>query len=266
MRTLDKESELLNRYRSIPVFKIKYIGNFFSCLRVERLTRSIFFRKSWIDTSAKNQLPPDYHNDKHHIMMEMMRVDDCVGTLNGKHVPNAFEKENLYLKKTLGEDYKKVRDDINVFFIPYTDDPTKYTYEGYIKNFRETVLKHSNKIEKYKKNYPKCKKTIFFISDESNEFCETETLEDKENVQKGISGIKVKWHVPCIDNKFIEVIKQCKCDYIIWMQEYKNQKRRLSLLVPRILIIDVKHFKRKGIDYKTELMAKEKEIHDYGSI
>lgn len=28
-------------------------------------------------------------------MMEMMRVDDCAGMLNGEHVPNAFEKENF---------------------------------------------------------------------------------------------------------------------------------------------------------------------------
>lgn len=54
-----------------------------------------FFKKSWINTSCKNELPPDYHNNKHYIMMEMMRVDDCTGTLNGEHVPNAFEKENF---------------------------------------------------------------------------------------------------------------------------------------------------------------------------
>lgn len=264
MRTLDKESELLNRYRMLPVYSIKYIGNPFVCLRIERLTRSILFRKSWIDSSAKNELPPDYHNDKHHIMMEMMRVDDCVGTLNGEHVPNAFEKENLWLKKTLGNDYKKVRDDVNVFFVPYTDDPTKYTYEGYFNNFKTTLLKHSNKIEKYKNNYPKCKKTIFFISDESNEFCETSSIEDKKYIEKGKDEIKVKWHIPCNDNKFIDVIKQCKCDYIIWVQKYKNKKYKHRLLVPRVLIIDVNHFKRKGIDYNTELMAKVKEDHSYG--
>ncbi len=28
-------------------------------------------------------------------MMEMIRVDDCAGMLNGEHVPNAFEKENF---------------------------------------------------------------------------------------------------------------------------------------------------------------------------
>lgn len=266
MKTLDKESELLDRYRSLPNHQIKYIGNFFSCLRVERLTRSFIFKKSWIDSSRKDELPPDYHNDKHHIMMEMMRVDDCVGTLDGKHVPNAFEKENLMLKEKLGNDYKKVRDDIRVVFIPYTDDPTKYTYEGYINNFRNAVMKHSSKIEKYKNNYPKCKKTIFFISDESNEFCEVSNLEDKTKVENGASGIKVKWHIPHTDNRIIDIIKEAKCDYIIWVQYYKNKKHRHRLVVPRILIVDVKETKKKGIDYNAKLMAKVKEDHSYGTI
>ena len=102
---------------------------------------------------------------------------------------------------------------------------------------------------------------IFLISDESNEYCETSSLEDKAKVQEGVEGIKVKWHIPCFDNKFIEIIKKCKFDYIIWFQHYKNAKKRIKLLVPRIVIIDVKKYNVKGIDYNTELMEKVKENH-----
>ena len=151
MKTLDNESEILNRFRSMSPLSIKYIGNFFSCLRIELLIHSILFRKSWIDSSAKKDLPPDFHNDKHHIMMEVMRIDDCIGTIEDKHIPNAFEKENKSLKKIFGEKYKKEHKDTTVFFIPDTRDYTKYNYEGYLKNFEHVILKHSNKVENKKK-------------------------------------------------------------------------------------------------------------------
>lgn len=205
---MDRESELLNRYRSVSSLNIKFIGNFFSCLRVEILTHSILFRKSWTDSSAKDELPPDFHNDKHHIMMEMMRVDDCIGTLDGKHIPNVFEKENRSLKKAFGEHYKSDWNDVTVYFAPDTRDYTKFYYEGYLNNFKHTLLKHSSKIVNYKKNYPRCKKVIFFISDESSEYCETFSLGDKKKVQDGITGPKVKWHIPYMDKKMIEIIKR----------------------------------------------------------
>lgn len=267
MITLDKESELLERYRSFSIFDIKCIGNMFSCLKIVWLTRSKLYRKSWINSSgSKKEVPPDYHNDKLHIMIEMMRVDDCIGILNNEHVPNAFEKEGIFCKRAFGENYKKKNVGVTLIFVPNTDDPTKYTYDGYLKKFENVLLKHSNKIEKYKSNYPKCNKIIFFISDESNEFCETSNLDDKDKVEKGIDGVMVNWHIPYMDKRFIEIIKKCKCDYIIWFQHYKNMKRMFKLLVPRVIILDVKHFKLKGIDYDAKFMAKVKEVHNYDRV
>lgn len=266
MRTLGKESEILDRYRSIPIKSIRYIGNIFSCLRIMMLTHSHLFKRSWIDSSSKDAPPPDYYNDKYHIMMEMMRVDDCVGNLNGKRVSNAFEKENVFLKKHLGNNYKLVRDDISVFFIPNTDDPTKYTYKGYLDSFRSVVMKHSNKTDNYKKNHPNCKATIFLISDESNEFCEVLNPADKKKVEDGYSGVNAKWHIPYRDNKFIDIIKKTKCDYIVWVYNYKTERRGNQLLVPQAVIIDVKRLKRNGIDYNELLMAKVKEVHHYDTV
>ena len=267
MKTLDNESELLERYRSFSIFDIKCIGNIFSCLKIAILSLSKVFRNSWINSSeSKNEIPPDYHNDKYHIMMEMMRIDDCIGTLNNEHVPNAFEKESIFCRKAFGKNYKKVNNGITLVFVPNTDDPTRYTYGAYLSNFEEVLLKHANKIEKYKSNYPKCKKIIFFISDESNEFCETTNFADKVKIEKGMDGVLVRWHIPYMDKKFIEIIKKCKCDYIIWIQYYKNRRRMFKLLVPRIVIIDVKHLKLKGIDYEEKFMAKIKEVHGYDRV
>ncbi len=261
MNTLDKESEILKRYRLVSLSNIKIIGNFFSCLKVLFLTHSNLFKKSWIDSSNKNKLPPDFYNDKHHIMMEMMRIDDCKNTLNGKHVPNAFEKENKTYKKYFGENYKKENESVTGIFVPFADDPKKYNYEEYLNNFIRVVLNHSNKIAKYKTNYPKCKKTIFFISDESNEYFETFSFDDKVKIEKGISYIKGRYHIPYLDNNFIDTIKRCKCDYIIWWLQYKNIN-----LVPEILVIDTKHIKIKGIAYNTKFIAKIKEGINNGTI
>ena len=76
MITLDDEELIWNIYKNTPSYKVKYFGNFFSCMRIYILTRSKLFSKSWINSSSKADLPPDFHNNKHKIMMEFMRVDD----------------------------------------------------------------------------------------------------------------------------------------------------------------------------------------------
>ena len=100
MKTMNDEDFVLYNYRrSTWVNNTKFVGRFFNCLRIIILTKSIFFRKSWINTSSKSDLPPDFHNDRHHIMLEVMRIDDCVNQINGKHVVNSFEREKKAVKK-----------------------------------------------------------------------------------------------------------------------------------------------------------------------
>ena len=104
VNSFNKESFIIENFRMIPSYKIKYNGRFFHCFRVERLIKSILFSRSWIDSSSKSDPPPDFHNEKHHIMMEIMRVDDGAG---GKHSPNSFERKEKYMQKHYGKDYKK---------------------------------------------------------------------------------------------------------------------------------------------------------------
>ena len=96
METMDNESFVIKNFKSILYGKIAYFGNFFHCFRIERLIKSFLFAKSWIDSSSKDSLPPDFHNEKHKIMMDVMRIDDCVNEKNGKKIANAFQKENAY--------------------------------------------------------------------------------------------------------------------------------------------------------------------------
>ena len=61
METFDNESFIIKNYRMIPSSRIVCFGNYFRCLRIKRLTKSIFYKKSWINSSSKKDIPPDFY-------------------------------------------------------------------------------------------------------------------------------------------------------------------------------------------------------------
>ena len=261
MNTFDDEKIIIDTYKkAIKSSQIKYIGSFFRCFRIKKLTKSFLFSKSWINSSAKSDMPPDFHNNKHHLMMEVMRVDDCVNKIDGKHVSNSFERTNNCLKNIFGKDYKETRDNIPIYFIPDTRNSNEYNFEGYLKNFARIINKHSSKIENYHKNYPQCKEVIFFICDESNNYVQVSKEEDlkKEN-NPNVYVKNALIHCHFFDNDFLDIIKNCKADYVIWMGYYKsifvNDK---EIKFPKVCIYDVKNIKINGHKYNHELMLKVK--------
>ena len=242
--SLDKESVILERFRMISFCKIKYVGRPLHCFRVERLIKSIVFSRSWIDSSSKSDPPPDFHNDNHHIMMEFMRIDDSVG---GKHSPNSFERTHKFLINYFGADYKQRMKGCKLFFIPNTSSDEEYNFKGYFRNFERVLMDHSNKVSAYHKNYPKCKTCVLFICDESNSYYQPTEI----NGQKMI-------HICFSDTKFVEIIKKCKADYVVWFTIYKailNQKNK-EIKMPYACIYDVKHIKEFGHEYNHDKMIK----------
>lgn len=267
MKTFDDEQFILDNYRTFPTFKIKYFGRFFHCFIIEKITKSFLFSKSWINSSSKDALPPDFHNNKYHTMMEFMRIDDCINELNGKHIPNSFEKTNNTLKKLCGNNYKKVKNNSMIYFIPNTLNSDEYNFKGYFNNFQRVIIKHSKKVEKYRQNYPKCKKMVFFVCDESNNYVQVSNKEDlnKED-EKNLTLENFKIHYCFYDKKFIDVIKNCNADYVIWMYVYKclyiNGKK---IKYPMACIYDVKHIKNQGYIYNHDLMFKVKDEVGYNN-
>lgn len=260
MRTFDNESFIFQYYRIISKNKIKCFGRFFHCLRIKLLTHSKIFSKTWKDSSSKNDLPPDFYNKKHRIVMEIMRMDDCVDNIDGKRVRNSFEKTNLFMKKHAGKDYKKTLNG-DLIFIPDTRNSKEFNFQGYVNNFERVILKHSNKVEEYQKNYPKCKTTVFLVCDESNNYVQVYNNEDlkKEN-ERDVELEKFLPHMAYCDKKFIEIIKNCKADYLIWLFRYKSMcVNGKEILQPRVCIYDIKHLKIKGRTYNHNMMLKVKE-------
>ena len=99
MKTFDDETLILENFRTIKDREINFFGGLFNCLKIKFLTKSKFISKTWVDSSSKSGLPPDFHNNRFRIMMEVMRVDDCVNVIDGKHVINSFERANTFMKK-----------------------------------------------------------------------------------------------------------------------------------------------------------------------
>ncbi len=258
MKTLDDERFVLENFNMVKLYETIFFGNFFRCLTVYLSVKRVLKSKSWVDSSAKNLPPPDFHNDKFKIMMDVMRIDDSIQTINDKHVKSSFEKTNKNLEQIFGCGYKKNDDNIGVWFIPNTRNSNEFNFEGYFNNFKRVLLKHSKKLSSYHKNYPKCKTTILFICDESNNYIQVLKEEDlkKEN-EENVYIENFRIHICYIDKKFLDVIKETDADYIIWFGYFKciytNGKREHY---PRICVYDVKHFHEQGIDYDHSLMFK----------
>lgn len=262
MKTFDDEDFILENYRLIPFWKIKFFGRLFPCWRILKLTKSRLFQKSWKNSSSKSDLPPDFHNDRHHTMMECMRVDDCINKIKEKHISNSFEKTNKFLKKNLGNDYRQKNKDVSLYFVPNTNNTEEFNFKGYIQNFERVIMKHSKKVSQYHSNYPKCKTTVFFICDESNNYIQVSKKEDLKKKDKVNPQLKnFLPHICYLDKRFIEIIKQCEADYVIWLGCYKslfvNDKK---IKYPRVCIYDVKYIRNQGYEYNHDLMFKVKEV------
>ena len=265
MKTLNDEDFVLYNYRNgTGLNNIKFVGRFFNCLRIKILTKNIFFRRLWINSSSKSDLPPDFHNDRHHAMLEIMRIDDCINQINGKHIVNSFEREKKAVKKYLGMNLKD-RPDLTLFFNPDTRNSKEFNFKGYYNNFKRVINDHSNKVEQYHKNYPKCKKVIFLVCDESNNYIQVTNNDDlkKEADPNPIINNGIV-HVCYNDSLFLDVIKKCNADYVIWYGHFKslfvNGKK---VDYPRAVIYDVKHIKSDGLKYDHNLMFKVKNEHFY---
>lgn len=258
METFDNESFIIKSYRMIPSSRIVCFGNYFRCLRIKRLTKSIFYKKSWINSSSKKDIPPDFYNIKHSIMMEVMRVDDCIETLDGKPVNNSFKKASLAMKKCFGKDYKTKRNDISLYFSSDTSNSDEFNFSGYLASFERVIMKHSKKADGYRKNHPECKDLVFFVFDESN--CYVQVSNKKDLLKEGKKDLWLnnamlhRWYN---DAKFLEIIKKCNADFFIWFcwckTLYVNGK---EIRQPIVCIFDVKNLKNCGIEYNHQLMLK----------
>ena len=259
MQTFDNETMIIECFSDLKSRDIFMMGNGFSCQEIYLSIKGLLKNKAWINSSEKNDPPPDFYNDKDHIMMEVMRFDDHAYEDKKGHIHNESLKHE-------GEIYKKYfkdmqRDDLKLFIIPDTKLPTNedHNFNRYYSSFKRVFEKHASKIDLYKSHHPSYK-MIFFVFDESSAYIQTTNKASLTDYCNG-KDVMVMPHYPFLDRCFIDIIKQSKVDYVIWYSPYKllqyNTGKRIKILpLPKGIIIDVANIHDDQLrDYNYELMA-----------
>lgn len=256
MNRYDKEERIINDFQDL---KRKEIGLFPLNFKNIWLYRAIHNKKNWrrwVDTSAKNELPPDFYNDKLKFMMDVMRIDDhAYVDEKGRVINRHNERESKLIEELISKNemFKEIAEKGNLFITPdsglrgYED----HNYDFYVDNFNRVVGKHIKKIEKYKKNHPDFK-TIFFVFDESSPYIKC--FDEKRPTYAG-EGIFAQPHFWWFDNNMLNVIKDSDIDYLIWMCPYKHFEAEVKLNFPKAIIYDVKKLNyNKFINYENKDM------------
>ena len=242
LNRLDKEERIINEFQML---RRKEVGLFPVNKQTKRIYKSINNTtkwKQWIDTSAKNELPPDFYNDKLKLMMDVMRIDDhAYVDEKGRVINRHNERESKLIEELISKNemFKEIAEKGNLFITPdsglrgYAD----HNYDFYVNNFKRVVSKHIKKIEKYKKNHPGFK-TIFFVFDESSPYIKC--FDERRPKQAG-EGIFAHPHLWWFDKNMLSTIENSDIDYLIWMCPYKHFEAEVKLDFPMAIIYDVKN-------------------------
>ena len=100
--------------------------------------------KKWIDSSGKNDLPPDYYNEKRKLMMDVMRIDNHAYVDDKGNVINHHNKRESEIINDLIKHNKKFRElakQGNLFINPDSGPRGEqdHNYNYYISNFKRVV-------------------------------------------------------------------------------------------------------------------------------
>jgi len=193
----------------------------------------------WKDNS-KSQTPPDFVNDTHNLMMEVMRIDD--------HSADGKENPALKREREMHKELKAIKHLLpnaqNNFCIPDIDLPTEidHNYKNLYTSFQRTVRKHRRKIEKYRIYHPN-KKMIFLVMNETSGI-----------YFESYHGTKGRPHLLFFDNRFLNEFVDYDIDYLIMYSPFNyHQTSGEHFNLPKLVIFDVKHLKNSKmmqfIDY-----------------
>lgn len=245
MKTLNDECVLVDRLKCEDLDKIVTIGDEEKCKQIIETFFDDEKFKYWIECSGKADPPPDYFSDKFGLMMDVMRVDDCAYVNDKNKIINkTLQAENLKIKE-LKELFDEPNN-INMIVVANSHSGLStnedHNYKRYYSNFKRVVNKHKESIPLYKKNHNQ-HELIFYIFDESTAYLEAPNMDAvKQDYQYNEINFDVKIHEFYLDNRFIETIRNCGADFVIWYAPYKyvNTLEYGYLDIPRVIIYDVK--------------------------
>jgi hypothetical protein len=241
----DKEIDFIEDFRMLKSEEIFVVGNEDE---IEKIIKIINNSSNWIDSSGKDQPPPDFYNEKEKVMMEVMRVDDHGYRKHGKTVNPTYRRENEIRKELEEKGFDKLFPNAQLIVTANSGLPTKedHNYEYYYKNFERTIKHHCERIRNYKKNHEDYK-LIFFVHDESTAYIEAESSNE--------IGAYGRLHLHYFDKKFVECFLNEDIDYFIWMTPYKGyQYAPDEIQPPKATVYDIKNINYELIEYDEKRM------------
>ena len=260
MDIFDNEINIISRFQNLETTEILLLPE--NSKEAERICCLVHDKtkwKKWIDTSAKNALPPDFYCDTESVMMDVMRIDDHESISKKGQVVNPTRvKETQMMKELRDAGVLDAFPNASPIVIGRTDLPTEqdHNYNFYKNSFARTVKKHIGKIANYKRNHPDYK-TIFFVFDEASPYFEA--VEDIGEIYEGkrCSG---KPHFWFLDENFINVFNGSDVDYLIWYTPYKHCRLFAdgsgeNIELPVATVIDIKKNDTQSICYDTSKMV-----------
>mgnify|MGYP000868885673 FL=1 len=143
--TFDNEENILAYYRNPDNHPLAFpqsddIWEIFQATNDEELW------KTWKNSSAKSDLPPDFYNDDLKLMMEVMRFDDQATNSGKTHATKAKENQMLEQLRGLGvkEDFPNLK---QVLLLGDSGLLTEedHNFDRYRKNFDRVISKHAKK-------------------------------------------------------------------------------------------------------------------------
>lgn len=199
---------------------------------------------AWINSSGKNDVPPDFFSPNYRYMLEVMRVDDYVLAENSPNVlESKFVKNIENMLRAKGVSSIK-ESNIELLVIPDMSKASENNYGTYVENFKRIVNKHLSKIDQYRCNHPGYK-LGFLIFDEAPAYLRVEHSSTKPKAGQLIQGYP---HLLFQDKNFMEIFLNYDLDYIIWMTPYKNTAEN-PRLYPLVMVIDLKKYKKSKMQF-----------------
>lgn len=242
----DKEIDFIEDFRMLKSEEIFVVGNEDE---IEKIINIINNNSDWIDSSGKDQPPPDFYNKKEKVMMEVMRVDDHGYIKHRKTINPTYIRENEIRKELEEKGFDKLFPNVQLIVTANTGLPTKedHNYEYYYKNFKRTIEKHRDNINNYRENH-KDYKLIFFVHDESSAYIDAESTNE-------ISAYG-RLHFYFFDKRFVECFQNEDIDYLVWMTPYKRyQYAPEKLQPPKAIVYDIKNINCELIEYDEKRMV-----------
>ena len=258
MNIFDNEERIINFLQDQSEEEILFYPK---VLKYSKKIKSIINQKgwkNWINSSGKQELPPDFYNTNNKIMMDVMRVDDHAFINKKGRVVNYHNQRESQLRKEIISkvpNLKEISDQGRLIINPVVRDipiDLDHNYIFYVNNFRRVVGKHIEKIENYKKNHIGYQ-LVLLVFDESSPYIEKTNEYDVASKPGQI--IRGNPHIWWLDKNMIYILKNSNADYVIWFTPYKYIKSIGQVRLPKVVIYNTKKIPyKKLITYNVNKM------------